>query len=113
MGRTWLLAALLGFAGPSLGCTVRAAGNVVVDSPPPRPRYRQSVAQQPGLVWVRGRWLYRSGRWEWRRGRWIKARAGFRYLPGSWVQRRGRYHWVEGRWQRSSTSDRRRGYRRR
>lgn len=109
MARTFaqhLLAASLaiGLAAPMVGgCVVQTRGAVVVDAPPPPPRYVQAEAR-PGHVWVQGYWVHRGGDWHWNDGHYVEARPGYRYVSGQWIKRAGRWHWVEGRWEASARS---------
>lgn len=100
-------------AAGSVGCVVRARGQVgvpmtvvEVDEEPPAPR-AWVVETRPGFVFVQGRWSRNGGRWDWNDGYWERQRANQAWEDGRW-ERRGRGHvWVEGRWRAGAAAERR------
>jgi len=107
MKRSWQrillgFAFLGGFVMLVPSCVVRGGvgvtGGVVVDEPPPAPRYQVQVVPRAGHVWVRGRYIRSGSRWVWRRGRYKRVRRGHYWAPGKWRYINGRYRWRRGRW---------------
>lgn len=62
-----------------------------------QPGYHQP--NQPGLVWSNGRWERRGGGFSWVEGSWEQPRAGFTHVPGHWDFRGSAYVWILERWE--------------
>ena len=77
-------------------------GSVVVyaNREPPHERIEKPTPQQdPGSVWVGGRWVWQNNNYVWTPGRWMRPQAGFRtWVPGHWAHEPQGWYYVEGYW---------------
>lgn len=91
-------------AGLAAGCRAPAVesprpslGELISPLAPPAP-LDPYYEDEPGQVWVHGRWARIDGQWHWQPGYHVPARPGEVFVNGYWDKRGGQFEWVPEAW---------------
>ena len=74
--------------------------NLVINSPPPPPRYEVVPAPRAGYVWAPGYWRWENQRHVWAPGHWMAERRGYHWVPDRWAQTDRGWRHSPGYWDR-------------
>jgi hypothetical protein len=74
--------------------------NLVINQPPPPPRYEVVPAPRAGYVWAPGYWRWENRRHVWAPGHWVAERRGYHWVPDRWAQVDGGWRHQPGYWDR-------------
>lgn len=55
--------------------------------------------ENPGNVWVNGRYAYVNNQWVWYAGHWQPEREGQYWIQGAWEPRGNQWVWIDGHWE--------------
>lgn len=87
------------FAVAATVLTVAAIAHAISTPPPPVVHVEYyAYGDNPGHVWVNGRYVYSGNQYAWQPGYWQAERPGQYWVQGSWTQQGNGYVWVDGYW---------------